>query len=211
MKNQRWPAIRPKFNFAWMSFLLPLFLSQACVTVNVNFPESAVQKATDDYVRDLYRTKEQAKPPGSKPSSSPAAQATHFRFPKFEFVSQASAAEPSFNLSSPKLDSIKQSMKANVGEVLEQKKAGVLAESKDGKMSIHDAAKLKPLLKKHVEELVQAENKARDSLYAEVVSSNHLPSDTLPAVKKSFARSFQAESPSGTWVESENGAWAQKP
>ena len=33
-------------------------LTAACVTVNVNFPESTVQKATDDYVKELYKAKE---------------------------------------------------------------------------------------------------------------------------------------------------------
>src|SRR3954470_20952661 len=48
------------------------FSFAACVTVNVNFPESAVQKATDDYVRDLYRAKEKGKPaaPAAKKESS---------------------------------------------------------------------------------------------------------------------------------------------
>jgi uncharacterized protein YdbL (DUF1318 family) len=87
----------------------------------------------------------------------------------------------------------------------------VIGETNDGKIVIHDASKLKPLLKTKVEGLVQGENRARDALYSEVMQSNHLPGDTLSSVKKSFARSFQAESPSGTWVQGEDGSWSQKP
>src|SRR5579872_4764189 len=30
-------------------------LVTSCITVNVNFPESAVQRAADDFVQDLYK------------------------------------------------------------------------------------------------------------------------------------------------------------
>ncbi len=96
-------------------------------------------------------------------------------------------------------------------EVIEQKKAGVLGESNDGKLVLKDASKLKKLLQTKVENLVKAENADRTELYKEVLSANKLPATKLKNIETSFSRSFQAESPSGTWLESADGVWSQKP
>ncbi len=210
MKISPFNAIRLNFNFACASLILPGLLLTSCVTVNVNFPESAVQKATDDYVRDLYRTKEQSKPGAPKAATSPAGS-TSFNFKFLNFIPSAEAADQSFNLSSPKIETIKGKMKVSVPDVLEYKKSGVLGETNEGRLVIRDASKLKPLLKKRVEDLVEVENQNRNQLYDEVIQANPLAKGNTVAVKKSFARSFQSESPSGTWVQSENDSWAQKP
>ncbi|MBC7396971.1 MAG: DUF1318 domain-containing protein [Bdellovibrionales bacterium] len=211
MKMPQFNVTRRNFNFVLCTLLIPFALLTSCVTVNVNFPESAVQKATDDYVRDLYRTKEQGKPGAApKVTTSPAAR-TSFNLEFLNFMPSAEAADQSFNLSSPKLDEIKTKLKASVGDVIEQKKAGVLGESNEGRLVVKDSSRLKPLLKKRVDDLVEVENQNRDTLYDEVIHANPLAKGNLVAVKKSFARSFQAESPSGTWVQGETGAWAQKP
>lgn len=175
----------------------------SCVTVNVNFPESAVQKASDDYVKDLYRTKEQGKPSNPKTNASPAAA--------LQWIIPTAEAEPTMDLTSPKIDAIKAQMKAIVPDILEQKKAGVLGEDQNGKLVIKDQSKLKPLLKSKIENLVNEDGKLRESLYGEVISNNHLPANSMPAVKKSFSHSFQGASPSGTWVQGDDGTWSQKP
>jgi len=216
MKSKKTPVSprNSKLNFGGISFLVLFGLTLAgCVTVNVNFPESAVQKASDDYVRDLYRTKEQGHLTTPTSTATPTSGAV-FSFPQHIFsavIATAEAQEPTFNMSSPKIDSIKVKMKANVPDVIEQKKAGTLGENQQGKLMLHNSGALKPLLKKKLEDLVHNENQLRDSLYAEVMSSNHLPANSAPAVRKSFARSFQAESPSGTWIENADGSWTQKP
>jgi uncharacterized protein YdbL (DUF1318 family) len=199
--------IRSKFSL----FFLVFSLAVGCVTVNVNFPEGAVQKASDDYVRDLYRTKEQSK--ASPKATAPPVDDSAFLSPReiLNHIVPSALADDSFNMSSARLEDLKQKMKVNVPDVIAQKRAGVLGETSEGKLSIHDSSKLKPLLKKKIQDIVKEDNQLRDSLYSEVVRSNHLPSNSLSAVKKSFARSFQAESPSGTWVQSETGTWAQKP
>lgn len=62
-------STRANMIFRWSPLFLPLiavivfcvsFMLSGCVTVNVNFPEGAVQKAADDYVRELYRAKEKS-------------------------------------------------------------------------------------------------------------------------------------------------------
>jgi uncharacterized protein YdbL (DUF1318 family) len=213
-KNLKTPVTR--LNFKAVLICVGVSLAAACVTVNVNFPESAVQKASDDYVRDLYRSKEQSKSTTPKTSPTPVGDSALLFVPSIHtgalnfLIPTAEAGEPSFNMNSPKLDAIKEKMKANIGEVIDQKKAGALGETNNGHLVLHDSSKLAPLLKKKIENLVDADNAQRENLYSEIVSSNHLAEDALVSVRKSFSRSFQAESPSGTWVQGVDGSWAQK-
>jgi len=177
-----------------------------CVTVNVNFPESAVQKATDDYVRDLYRSKEQSKTPKATPTPKVSDTVS---FPNF-ILPSANAAEASFHLRSAKTETIKARMRGRVSEIISYKKQGLIGESNDGMLVIHDPSKVKPLLKKKLESFVKAENADRESLYGEIAESNHLSSSNVAQMRKSFTRSFQAESPSGTWVQASDSTWSQK-
>lgn len=208
MKTTKTNAFRPNSNFVIFSVMT--LISSAvvgCVTVNVNFPESAVQKASDDYVRDIYRSKEQSRAPKASPSPSTSTSS----FIHFEgLISTAYASESSLKLDSPKMDQIKDKMRARVPEIITQKKEGVVGESNDALLVIRDADKVKPLLKKKVETLVKEENIDRENLYSEIVHANNLSSNNLPQVKRSFTRSFQAESPSGTWVQAQDGTWSQK-
>lgn len=215
-----------------------------CVTVNVNFPESAVQKETDDFVRDLYRAKEKGKAASNGTSSgnspAPASASTHAQAspsakpaisggkpaapkpattspaPKhtsswnLALVPSAFAAE-GFRVSTDKALQIRDRMSARVDEVLAQKRAGVLGETNEGLLTIKAPDKLKKLQTQRVEKMVAEENADRNDLYQEIVRANGLDKARTKDIQQSFARSFQAESPSGTWVQDSNGKWEQKP
>jgi len=186
---------------------LLLLAGLGCVTVNVTFPESAVQKATDDYVRELYRAKEKGHSPVPQPSPSlTPTKVSH----GFTFVEAAWADEFIFKVDSATALQIRDRLSKRVEEVVVQKRAGVLGESRDGMLVLKEPGKLKKLFSKKIEVLVSDENKDRTELYAEVLSSNALPATRLIDVKRSFARSFQAESPSGTWLQDADGNWVQK-
>ena len=194
----------------------------ACVTVNVNFPESAVQKATDDYVRELYRAKEKGNKgtPAPDPSAKPAAW-------NFSLLPEAQAAETEleFRLDSDKALKIRDRLSNRLDEVVKYKRDGVIGETNDGLVEVHNPAPLKKakLLaqakggKGRAEDperiangVVDAENKDRRDLYDEVLATNAIAKGRKKDIQKSFARSFQAESPSGTWVQDADGAWSQK-
>jgi uncharacterized protein YdbL (DUF1318 family) len=209
-----------------LSFSLLVGSLSACLTLNVNvhFPESAVQQATDNYVHDLYLQKGKGKP-AKKETDSPTdlegtpKSPTTLNHPvkkqallEYFFMSQSWAAEGTlqFRIDSPKSAKIKERLAANLTEVLTQKKAGTLGETSDGKLIIKNSQALKALFLKKVEKIVADENTARDELYEEVLISNRLPKNNLLDVKKSFAKSFQMESPAGTWIQDQNGSWRQK-
>ena len=63
----------------------------------------------------------------------------------------------------------------------------------------------------HVRDPLTGKGSRDTGLYAEVADTNGLAGDRATGVKSNFARSFQAESPSGTWLQSADGTWTQKP
>lgn len=193
------------------AFKLGLVLATAaCVTVNVNFPESAVQKATDDYVRELYRAKEKGK--GTQPEpSTPKSETQSLNLLS---ISAAHAEEaPAFKVNSEKSRQIRDRLASRLDDVLAQKRTGVLGETKDGMLELREPEKLKAkkLLLKKLEKIVSDENADRKELYEDTLKSNGMQPNRLKDIQRSFARSFQAESPSGTWVQDSEGSWARKP
>jgi uncharacterized protein YdbL (DUF1318 family) len=190
-------------------FIFAASMVAACVTVNVNFPESAVQKATDNYVRELYRAKEKGR--GTTPAATDAAKpGAQSRLESLALIPDAQAADD-IKVDSAKALGIRQKLSARIDEVLAQKRAGVLGESSDGQLTLQAPDKLKPLLKAKVQKLVADENADRADLYAEVLKANGFAAARTKDIQKSFSRSFQAESPSGTWVQDAGGGWSQKP
>ncbi|MCM2277772.1 MAG: YdbL family protein [Oligoflexia bacterium] len=186
--------------------LLPV---TGCLTLNVNLslPEAAVQRATDDFVRDLYRAKEKDSAPAAKPVEAPKPAALRLE----DLLLPTAHAADSLKLDSPKALELRDKLAANVEEIIAQKRAGVLGESNDGMLVLKDAGKLKPLLQKKVQKLVSDENALRVQFYDEVLKSNGLESARLQGIKESFGRSFQSQSPSGTWMQDAEGKWGQKP
>jgi uncharacterized protein len=203
-----------------MSFVsaIAMLAAAACVTVNVNFPESTVQKATDDYVKELYQAKEKGrekKPPAPVPGAGPGAGGDPAKpqtsptswMPELIPSAMAAEADLNFKTDTPKATEIKKRLAANVDTVLAQKKAGNLGESNDGLLVLKTD---KPLLVKKLEPMVKAENADREDLYQEILTANQMAKGRLVDIRKSFARSFQGQSPTGTWIQDADGAWTKK-
>lgn len=188
-------------------------LQLACVTVNVNFPESAVQKATDDYVRDLYRAKEKGKSPipSATPHQSSLEKIIRNAYSEIGIPSAWADGDFVFKVNSERATQIKGRLASRLDDVLNQKRAGVVGESNDGKLVLKNPDRLKKLLEQKVKALVESENQDREELYKEILKANGLPEARLADIRKSFARSFQAESPSGTPVQGTDGGWTAKP
>lgn len=194
---------------------ITLTILSACVTVNVHFPESSVQRAADDYVRELYQSKE-------KGSAKPGAEATtppkktgdgtpHSRLsPRFELIPSA-WADADFKVNSPRAQEILARQKSRIGDLDKYKQKGVIGETKDGLILLKDSSKLKRLEMKKIDDLIVLENQDREALYADIVDTNGANRVLPELVRKTFSRSFQGLSPTGTWIEDESSAWNRKP
>ncbi|HTL11305.1 MAG TPA: DUF1318 domain-containing protein [Bdellovibrionota bacterium] len=207
-----------------------LALLTGCVTVNVNFPEGVVQRATDDFVRDLYRAKTTdtdsttAESPAPTTDGQKAAEKAPPANLKKKMKSEGDSssidlgfwinearADDAFVVNTPAAQALKRSLKARLADVIRFKRQGFLAETKDGRLTVRPEGKASKLLAGKLESLSKQENDDRDKLYHEALGANGLGGEKLEMIKRSFANSFQAESPSGTWVEGADGTWERKP
>lgn len=195
--------------FLWSAFHVATLSS--CVTVNIKLPESAVQRVTDDYVRELYKVKERKQ---STDTEDSATAPTSF-FKSFSLVSDAMAEEQdaeltAFKLDSPEVKVIQKEQAAIAAEITQFKRQGVLGESYNGQLVVKDASTVKPILKAKVAKLVEQENGLRTRLIDAAKDSSGASVDR-EVVERSLRKSFQKYSPSQTWLQAEDGEWIKKP
>src|SRR5262249_24596539 len=61
-----------------------------------------------------------------------------------------------------------------------------------------------------VQQLVDAENRDRESLYLEIAKANNFPKESVPKIKSIFAKSWVEQVQSGWWIQDERGNWKKK-
>lgn len=198
------------------------------MTLNVYLPEAAVQRAADDYVRDIYKAKERTKlnEPSKEGETTEQPKKSSFRMPSLEDLSRDFALVPSAygqETAAPpkpcamvttgrKAGELKKEMASMLGDLDPLEADGTLGESKEGLLTIKTPSQIKPIRKAQIEKMVDKLNALRKEFYEEVVEETSKGSCkvSLDTVQKSFAHSFQELSPKGAWVEDEKGEWVQK-
>lgn len=209
---------RPCVRLSGKAFLIAVVgMIAACVTVNVNFPESAVQQAANDFVSDLYKGEKtvanadakttdsdaaalkgsmkktsKKKVPQKVPASVPASAPAESKPTSFQITLFDSAYAIELNTGTPKALELKRKMAARVGDLQTWKQKGVVCETADGMVKLAAPGKAGADAGK-VSALVKAENNDRDELYSEIKSANRMSSDA--PVRKSFAGAFRENSP----------------
>ena len=202
--------LNSKSAFAIGALLSALAALTACVTVNVVLPESAVQRAADDYVRELYKAKERSK--ATTPAAEPSAKPTTSHF---SLISEAFADEAGvFSLKSPKAHAILTKLAPQLHEIDSLKESGQIGEGNDGFLVVKDAGAglsgpKKINAQKNATKVVDAANKLRKELYEEGQASA-TGQVKLETIQKSVGHSFEEFSPKGTWIQDAKGAWSKK-
>lgn len=184
--------------------LLILFIA-SCVTVNVYFPAAAVQKAADEIVDDV-RSKEEAPAPTPKQDRSGWLQD---RLKELLGPAQAYAAV-NIDISTPAIRGLKDSMKNRFGQLKPFYDKGAIGETNQGFLEVRDVGALSLPERGQVNNLVQQENRDRQSLYREIANANKLGAESVPEIQKIFANSWRDKSQPGWWVQNDGGAWGKK-
>ena len=194
-------------NITWMMLALSsLLLTAACVTVNVNFPEGAVQKAATDYVNELYKAKQEEE--NTTDSSSSGYYVTPTNSLVALFIPAAHAVD--FHMDSAKVKTIQSKQKGRIGKILKFKKMGAIGETDKGTLEVKDAAKVKSKVDQlKMKKLVSSENSDRAALYKEIIASNSLTGDMEGGIRKIFFQKFRDADPAGSFYK-EGGAWKSK-
>lgn len=194
--------------------LLSLLVS-SCITVNVNFPEAAVQQAADSYVEQLYRLREESRRQeleknqgGTERGSSIQSTEPSFLQALSHFILPVAHASAEFKVMSPEIREIQLREVSRLDRVDDFKKQGFIGENNRGLLEIR--GELMPLQRRAIEKLVNEENADRELLFAEVLKLNGMGSPQLPLVRGKFMSSFQSKSRPGTWIQDSNGNWSRK-
>lgn len=181
-----------------------VLLVAACVTVNVYFPASAVQKVADEIVEDV-----RTKGPGPEVKPGPTSWLREnlkqvLPGPKEVY------AEMNIDVSTPAIRALRESMKGRFPLLKPLYDKGNIGENNRGLLETRDAGGLSLKDTAQLNKLVGQENNDRTALYKEIVSANKLGQEALAQVQKLFANSWRDKSRSGWWIQGDNGAWERK-
>jgi uncharacterized protein YdbL (DUF1318 family) len=190
---------------------LLLFFLFSCVTVNIYFPAKEVEQAADTIVEDVRGVppKEGQKPaieqPSGKEGQSSLRQMIHGALSVTTVMAQEAAS-----VSNPTIRALKQAMKQRYPSLQPFFSRGNIGESNAGLVEVRSTEGLSLQDKGALQNLVAAENRDRESLYAEVAKALNIDPSLVSQVKQKFAESWQRSCSKGWWIQQPDGSWVQK-
>lgn len=187
--------------------LLFVFFLTACVTVNIYFPAAAVQRAADEIVEETWGGPGNG---GAKKAPQGGAFLGGKRYAFAGLPREAFAQEADINISNPAIRGLKESIKRRSGSIKPFMDKGNVGIRSDGLLVVRTAEGLGLKERAEVQQLVEAENRDREALYAEIARANNFPKEKVADIKKIFARSWIEQARSGWWIEDTQGNWIKK-
>src|SRR6266550_5423271 len=181
-----------------------IFLLSACVTVNIYFPAAAVERAADQIVKETWGgpaepvKKEQPRSNLIRPATAAAI---------FRFVDEAHAQKADINVSNPAIRALKDSIKNRSNSIKPFMDRGNVGIAKDGLLTVRTIEGLDLKERALVQQLVDAENRDRESLYLEIAKANNFAKESVPKIKSIFAKRWAEQAQSAWWIQDEQGNW----
>jgi uncharacterized protein YdbL (DUF1318 family) len=190
------------------TLFVALFLASACVTVNIYFPAAAVERAADQIVKETWGG------PGEPGKTAPQPQSRYFdlstAIANLSFVGAAHAQEADINVSNPAIRALKDSIKRRSEALKPYMDLGNLGIAQDGLLVIRNNDGLSLKQRAEIKQLIDAENRDREALYAEIAKANNIPNENIPRIKSIFAKSWIEQARSGWWIQDSQGSWRKK-
>jgi uncharacterized protein YdbL (DUF1318 family) len=190
------------------SIFIALFFASACVTVNIYFPAAAVERAADQIVKETWGG------PGEPATTAPQPQSHYFDLPstltRLSFVGEAHAQEADINVSNPAIRALKDSIKRRSEAIKPYMDRGNVGIAQDGLLVIRNSDGLSLKERAEINQLIGAENRDREALYAEIAKANNIPKENIPKIKSIFARSWIEQARAGWWIQDSQGSWKKK-
>jgi uncharacterized protein YdbL (DUF1318 family) len=192
------------------SLFLALFFAGACVTVNIYFPAAAVERAADQIVKETWGG------PGEAPKNRPQPQSRYFNFDlpsavaSLRLLGVAHAQEADINVSNPAIRALKDSIKRRSDAIKPYMDRGNVGIAQDGLLVLRNNDGLSLKERAEVKQLLDAENREREALYAEIANANNIPRENIPKIKSIFARSWVEQARPGWWIQDSQGNWKKK-
>lgn len=188
------------------SLLLVCFLT-ACVTVNIYFPAAAVQRAADRIVEETWGEPGKG---GAKEAPKSGAFLARKLYAFTGFTREAFAQEADINVSNPAIRALKESIKTRSDSIKPFMDKGSVGINRDGLLVVRTTEGLNLKERAEAQQLVEAENRDREALYAEIAKANDFPRERVADIKRIFAKSWTDQARSGWWIEDMQGNWRKK-
>lgn len=186
--------------------VLIAFLANACVTVNIYFPAAAVERAADEIVKETWGGRKESTPREQPRSLLPAA----WKIVSVIFIDEVFAQEADINISNPAIRALKDSIKNRSGSIKPFMDRGNVGLTKDGLLTVRTTDGLSLKERAEVQQLVDAENRDRESLYLEIAKANNFPLESVAKIRSIFARSWVEQAQPGWWIQDAQGNWKKK-
>jgi uncharacterized protein YdbL (DUF1318 family) len=189
------------------TFFVLSFLASACVTVNIYFPAAAVERAADEIVKETWGDPAQPQKK-EQPQSMVPWSARTLAF--FGFLGEAFAQEADINVSNPAIRALKDAIRKRSDAIkpfMDRANVGI---AQDGLLAVRTTEGLSLKERAEVQQLVDAENRDRESLYLEIAKANNIPRDAVPRIKRIFASSWIEQAKAGWWIQDAQGNWKKK-
>ena len=194
----------------------------ACVTINVNFPAAATEKAADKIIDAVTGTMGAA-PGGGKSTAPPAAPPTSqsaYKAPGFlvaavgnvlyALIPAAQAQDANLDISSPEIRAITSSMQARFGQLQKFFDSGAVGMTQNGLIQVRDASSVALPDRGVLTRLVSEDNADREALYTEIAKANGHP-EWAADIRKTFSRRWvERGARPGWYYQNASGAWTQK-
>ena len=182
-------------------------LANACVTVNIYFPAAAVERAADEIVKETWGGRTESVPKDQPRSQVPTAAR---KIASISFIDEAFAQEADINVSNPAIRALKDSIKNRSGSIKPFMDRGNVGLTNEGLLTIRTTDGLSLKERAEVQQLLDAENRDRESLYLEIAKANNFPKESVAKIKAIFARSWLDQAQPGWWVQDGQGNWQKK-
>ncbi|HZD41301.1 MAG TPA: YdbL family protein [Terriglobales bacterium] len=187
------------------SFVLS-FVASACVTVNIYFPAAAVERAADQIVKETWGS-----PKSPEKKEEPRSQISRLKALVLRVgADEAYAQETDINVSNPAIRALKASIKKRADVIKPFMDRGNIGITRDGLLAVRTTEGLSLKERAEVRQLVEAENRDRESLYVEIAKANNIAQQEVPRIKRIFARSWIEQAKPGWWIQDDQGNWKKK-
>jgi len=190
------------------TLFLAAFFYSGCVTVNIYFPAAAVERAADQIVKETWGG------PAEPGTTVPQPQSHHpnpsTEILSFSFIGVAHAQEPDINVANPAIRALKDSIKQRSDAIKPYMDRGNIGIAQDGLLAIRGTDGMSLKERADAKQLVDAENRDREALYAEIAKANNIPYENVPKIKSTFAKSWIEQARPGWSIQDSQGNWRKK-
>lgn len=169
----------------WMPAMLFSLLVFACVTINIYFPAEKVDAVAEEIVKEIRERSGEKKGPQKNDESS------LFRERFLTLFQSYAWADEITSVSNPTIRALKERI---IGRHIQWKpysQKGMLKEGNDGYVVLGKTKGLGLKEKRNLKSLVDAENRDRKKLYAEVAKALKIDSSQISKIAESFAKKWQ--------------------